>query len=1011
MIAPSNEARRAGRWARASLGLGLAAGLSLAGEGRAEAAGDPELDYWTLETTHFHVTYPGGLEPVARRVAALAETIHARVSPALGYRARGFTEIAITDDTDSANGSATALPYNTIRLFATAPDDLSALGDHDDWYLALLTHEYTHIAHTDNISGVPAVVNVVLGKIYAPNQAQPRWLLEGLATVSESEHTSGGRIRSSLWDMYLRADVLDGRMASLDQFSSNPFRFPGGNLWYIYGSRFLRWITDIYGPNTMRAVAADYGGTLVPLGINRSIRRATGKTYEELYVGFKDYIARLYAEQMRAVEKRGLREGARLTTHGRTVYYPRFLPRVARDGDAEQLIYFRDDSDERAGLWQLPLEAPAKGARKETLVARTNGSSSAAFTPEGDLVFHGISTFRNIYDRDDLFRLPRGARSPQGDERARRQLTRGLRAQYADVSPDGKSIVFTVNTKGTTYLEIANLAQDGSLQRRRDLVPSARFDQAYTPRFSPDGKTVAYSAWSAGGYRDIRLVDVATGSFRELSHDRSLDLNPVWSGDGKTLYFSSDRTGIFNIYAYDLARRSLAQVTNVKTGAVQPAVSADDKTLVYVGYTSYGHDLFAMPLDRARFLEAPPAPTDRADPPTEPDDVPMKRTHYSPLTTFLPRTYTLDYKPGSYSDNALTVSISTSDIVGIHNLDATLTLDPKAPQPSASLSYAYNRLPIGMSVRYAHSVVPRGGYKLDDRAVPFDEINDSLNTAVSYTLYEDFASHSLGLSFSAAHFHGSLPFGSGVDPYSTVPKEPPTGNINILHLGYSYSSVEGSVETAGPARGASFSVGLDYGGPYVGSTYTARAITSSIYGYIPMPWPGHHTLAVHAAAAMSAGSYPRYGAYSVGGYDLDNNSLPSTILSGVLNGAFVLRGYPARAYSGSAYFLQQVEYRAPLLKIDRGISTLPFYLRRLDGALFCDWGGAFDEFNFHKLAFFRSGELIYSPQLHTSVGAEIWLGTTLAYVLNTQFRIGYAYGFSPEAYPHGQPYFVASGAF
>ena len=60
-------------------------------------------------------------------------------------------------------------------------------------------------------------------------------------------------------------------------------------------------------------------------------------------------------------------------------------------------------------------------------------------------------------------------------------------------------------------------------------------------------------------------------------------------------------------------------------------------------------------------------------------------------------------------------------------------------------------------------------------------------------------------------------------------------------------------------------------------------------------------------------------------------------------------------------------------------------------------GGAFDEFNFHKLAFFRSGELIYSPQLHTSVGAEIWLGTTLAYVLNTQFRLGYAYGFSPEA--------------
>ena len=51
----------------------------------------------------------------------------------------------------------------------------------------------------------------------------------------------------------------------------------------------------------------------------------------------------------------------------------------------------------------------------------------------------------------------------------------------------------------------------------------------------------------------------------------------------------------------------------------------------------------------------------------------------------------------------------------------------------------------------------------------------------------------IGLSFSAAHFHGALPFGSGIDPYSVVPTQPPTGNINIVHLGYSYSSVESSV--------------------------------------------------------------------------------------------------------------------------------------------------------------------------------------------------------------------------
>ena len=82
---------------------------------------------------------------------------------ALAYTPKAYTEIVLTDDTDAANGSATSLPYNTIRLYVTAPDDLSTLADYDDWYLGLLSHEYAHVAHTDNISGIPAVVNAVLG--------------------------------------------------------------------------------------------------------------------------------------------------------------------------------------------------------------------------------------------------------------------------------------------------------------------------------------------------------------------------------------------------------------------------------------------------------------------------------------------------------------------------------------------------------------------------------------------------------------------------------------------------------------------------------------------------------------------------------------------------------------------------------------------------------------------------------------------------------------------------------
>ena len=235
-----------------------------------------ELDWWTISTKHFRVHYDRTLEPIARRVASLAETIHERVADALGYKPSELTEIVLTDDTESANGSATALPYNTIRLYVTAPSDLSTIGDYDDWYTELVTHEYTHITHLDKISGLPRSVNAILGKTLAPNQTLPRWITEGIAVVSESYHTTGGRIRSNLFDMYLRADVIEDNIATIDQFSNDAYRWPQGDLWYLYGSKFLQWITDVYGINTIRAISADGSSEIIPWGLNRTVRRATG---------------------------------------------------------------------------------------------------------------------------------------------------------------------------------------------------------------------------------------------------------------------------------------------------------------------------------------------------------------------------------------------------------------------------------------------------------------------------------------------------------------------------------------------------------------------------------------------------------------------------------------------------------------------------------------------------------------------------------------------------------------
>lgn len=63
------------------------------------------------------------------------------------------------------------------------------------------------------------------------------------------------------------------------------------------------------------------------------------------------------------------------------------------------------------------------------------------------------------------------------------------------------------------------------------------------PAISPDGKTIAF------GYKgDIYRVDAAGGVATPLTLHEAHDMMPVWSRDGKSLAFASDRHGNFDVF-------------------------------------------------------------------------------------------------------------------------------------------------------------------------------------------------------------------------------------------------------------------------------------------------------------------------------------------------------------------------------------------------------------------------------------------------------------------------------
>jgi dipeptidyl aminopeptidase/acylaminoacyl peptidase len=510
-----------------------------------------------------------------------------------------------------------------------------------------------------------------------------------------------------------------------------------------------------------------------------------------------------------------------------------------------------------------------------------------------------------------------------------------------------------------------------------------------------------FSAWNKGGYRDIRSVDVASRRVRNVTRDRALDHQPTWSADGRFIYFTSDRTGIANVYAFDSTSEELHQVTNVINGAYMPEVTPDGRTLFYVGYTHQGFDLFSMPLDRSRFLTALPYKDDRPGRHPEPASHRYPVSHYNPLSTLRPRAYELEYGPSAFGQ-ALRITTLGADIAGHHAFSATALVDTEEGEPTGSIAYAYRRLPFDFRMSVFRSAAPRLGYRYGDTTPVFTEHLTGISTGISYGTPGEFDGQVVSLNYTSAEFDSTLPVDTVADPYSLVTRDPHRGFLGILTFGFAYSNADSSVYGVSAERGFSLGASLDVASPQTGSDETLTAISARATGYIPMPWLAHHTLALAGSAGASVGTYPRRGLYFTGGFvDLEASQLLDAFETGIHQGSFVLRGYAPAQFIGTHFNLLNAEYRFPILYADRGVGTLPVFLRGVSGAVFADYGGAFNQVDLDDPF----------AEYHMGVGGELWFDIILGYFARGNVRVGYARGLDDEAISGGQTYLVVSSAF
>jgi imidazolonepropionase-like amidohydrolase/Tol biopolymer transport system component len=151
-----------------------------------------------------------------------------------------------------------------------------------------------------------------------------------------------------------------------------------------------------------------------------------------------------------------------------------------------------------------------------------------------------------------------------------------------DVSPDGKQVLFDL--LGDLYL--MPIAGSGASAATR-LTSGPAFDMQ--PRFSPDGKRIAFSS-DRDGLWNIWTIDADGKNARQISKEKRWFVNsPTWSPDGNYIFarhhFVQQRSlGAGEVWMYHASGSDGLQVTE-KNGwqkdAGEPAISPDGKHLYY----------------------------------------------------------------------------------------------------------------------------------------------------------------------------------------------------------------------------------------------------------------------------------------------------------------------------------------------------------------------------------------------------------------------------------------------
>jgi len=556
------------------------------------------MDWSFIQTPHFDIYFYEGGDAIAYYAADVAEKSYDQISYQLDWRLTKRISVLVYNSHNDFQQTNVTLGYlqegvgGFTELFKNRVV-LPFEGSYEQ-FRHVLHHELTHAMVNDLIYG-GNVQSIVSGKMRVNI---PLWLSEGYAEYSSLDWDSRA-------DMIIRDAAINGSLP--------PIQYLNYYMAYKGGQSVVRYIGETFGVERIGEILHE---TRLFKDVPKAIENTLHLDLETLTEKWQFSVRKDYWPD---IEGRNNLEdvGYRLTDHTKINNYFNVSPAISPNGGK---VAFLSDRSGYADIYVMSaddgreLTKIISGQRTSELEELKWLSPGLSWAPDNrHLVFSAKSG-----DEDALIFF-------DTEKETRRSVKLGLDGIFtAAWSPDGNSVVFSGLKDGASDLFLYSLKTKELNQLTSDLFSDTR------PAWSPDGTELAFvsdrgSKVYSGNVRsgsaqerdllknhdfrstDIYTLNIESGQITRITDSPGSEDSPSYANTTAKLAYTSDRSGIWNIYYYDFGTGMEIPVTDIMTGIFQISWSKDDSRLVFAGYEKGGWDIFSMnnPLILKRQINTP----------------------------------------------------------------------------------------------------------------------------------------------------------------------------------------------------------------------------------------------------------------------------------------------------------------------------------------------------------------------------------------------------------------------